>query len=58
MSQSSTLIRVAKRALDSTAIYSDYGQNIIYYQPFDFSIKSDDYTIQRSNEYLGSMASY
>lgn len=37
MSQSATLIRVAKRALDGTALYPHHGQNTIYYQPFDLS---------------------
>jgi len=67
MSQSATLIRVAKHALDGTAIYPHNGQNTIYYQPFDLSSTSSNststpkylaYTIQRPHEHLISMASH
>jgi hypothetical protein len=67
MSQSATLIRVAKHALDGTAIYPHNGQNTIYYQPFDLSSTSSNststpkylaYTIQRPHEQLISMASH
>ncbi|CAF4086648.1 unnamed protein product [Rotaria sp. Silwood2] len=55
MSQSASLIRVAKHALDGAIIYPDYGQNILYYQPFDSSTKYLSYRIQRSHEHLRSM---
>jgi hypothetical protein len=67
MSQSATLIRVAKRALDGAAIYPHNGQNTIYYQPFDLSSTSSNtnpptkylaYTIQRPHEHLIPMASH
>jgi hypothetical protein len=68
MSQSATLIRVAKHALDGTAIYPHNGQNTIYYQPFDLSSTSSNststppkylaYTIQRPHEHLISLASH
>jgi hypothetical protein len=60
MSQSATLIRVAKHALDGTAIYPHNGQNTIYYQPFDLSSTSSNstpipkylaYTIRRPHEH-------
>ena len=66
MSQSATLIRVAKHALDGTAIYPHNGQNTFYYQPFDLSTTSSNstptpkylaYTIQRPQEHLIPMAS-
>jgi hypothetical protein len=67
MSQSATLIRVAKHALDGTAIYPHNGQNTIYYQPFDLSSTSSNststppkylaYTIQRPHEHLISLRS-
>ncbi|CAF0858308.1 unnamed protein product [Rotaria sordida] len=58
MSQSVNLIRVAKHSLDGTIIYPDYGQNTIYYQPFDSSTKYLSYKIQRPYEHLASMASH
>ena len=57
MSQSATLIRVAKHALDGTPLYPHHGQNTIYYQPFDLSANGASaatkylaYTIQRAPE--------
>ena len=57
MSQSATLIRVAKHALDGTPLYPHHGQNTIYYQPFDVSANGPSaatkylaYTIQRAPE--------
>jgi hypothetical protein len=67
MSQSATLIRVAKHALDGAAIYPHNGQNTIYYQPFDLSSTPSNpipttkylaYTIQQPREHLVSMASH
>ena len=72
MSQSATLIRVAKHALDGTAIYPHHGQNTIYYQPFDLSSTTSSsspvnstpsakyfaYTIQRPHEHVISLASH
>jgi hypothetical protein len=67
MSQSATLIRVAKHALDGTAIYPHNAQNTIYYQPFDLSSTSSNpspptkyitYTIQRPHEHVVSLASH
>ena len=67
MSQSATLIRVAKHALDGNAIYPHNGQNTIYYQPFDLSSTSSNstptpkylaYTIQRPHEHVVSLASH
>ncbi len=67
MSQSATLIRVAKRALDGTAIYPHNTQNTIYYQPFDLSSTSSNststpkyvaYTIQRPHDHVISLASH
>jgi hypothetical protein len=67
MSQSATLIRVAKHALDGTTIYPHNGQNTIYYQPFDLSQTSSNpipttkylaYAIQQPREHLVPMASY
>ncbi len=67
MSQSATLIRVAKHALDGTAIYPHNGPNTIYYQPFDLSSTSSNststgkyltYTIQRPHEHLIPLASH
>jgi hypothetical protein len=61
MSQSATLVRVAKRALDGTAVYPHHGQNTIYYQPIDISSNSSPttkylaYTIQRPHEHPVSM---
>ncbi|CAF1219443.1 unnamed protein product [Adineta steineri] len=53
MSQSATLIRVAKHALDGTTIYPHNGQNTIYYQPFDLSAtptKYLAYTMQQQQQ--------
>ena len=68
MSQSATLVRVAKHALDGTAIYPHNGQNTIYYQPFDFSSTSSSnaspapkylaYTVQRPPEHVIPLASH
>ena len=72
MSQSATLIRVAKHALDGTAIYPHQGQNTIYYQPFDLPSSSSSssttnstptgkylaYAIQRPHEHVISLASH
>lgn len=67
MSQSATLIRVAKHTLDGTAIYPHNGQNTIYYQPVDLASTSSNstqtpkyvaYAIQRPYEHLVPMASH
>lgn len=58
MSQSSTVIRVAKHALDGTIIYPHHGQNVLYYQPLDSSTKHLTYRIQRPDEHHISMASH
>lgn len=67
MSQSATLIRVAKHALDGTAIHPHNGQNTIYYQPFDLSSTSSNstpapkylaYAIQRPREHVIPLASH
>ncbi|CAF2955695.1 unnamed protein product [Rotaria sp. Silwood2] len=67
MSQSATLIRVAKHTLDGTAIYPHNGQSTIYYQPVDLSSTSLNststtkylaYTIQRPHEHLVPLASH
>lgn len=65
MSQSATLIRVAKHALDGTPLYPHHGQNTIYYQPFDLSANGASaatkylaYTIQRAPEPRLSVATH
>ena len=55
MSQSASLIRVAKHALDGTPVYPHQTPNTIYYQPVDFSAPSTKYlayAIQRPTEHL------
>ncbi|CAF3362200.1 unnamed protein product [Rotaria socialis] len=59
MSQSSTLVRTAKHALDGTLIYPHHGQNIIDYQsPLDSLTKRLAYRIQRPDEHQVSTASH
>jgi len=61
MSQSATLIRVAKHALDGTPIYPHHSGNTIYYQPVDVSSSTGSsgkylaYAIQRPTEHPRSM---
>ena len=58
MSQSATVVRVPKHALDGTAIYPYDGQNAIYYQPFDVSsTKYLAYPVQRAYEQSVPLAS-
>lgn len=54
MSQSATLVRVAKHALDGTPIYPHHGQNAIYYQTVDTvaNMKYLAYSIQRPSDQL------
>ena len=62
MSQSATLIRVAKHALDGTPVYPHHAPNTVYYQPIEVSsaaaassapsTKYLAYAIQRPTEHL------
>ena len=54
MSQSATLVRVAKHGLDGTPIYPHHSQNTFYYQTLD-SISNGKYlayTIQRPSDHI------
>ena len=70
MSQSATLIRVAKHALDGTPVYPHHGTNTIYYQPIDISSSTVSgavpstttkylaYAIQRPSEHVVSVGNH